>query len=123
MPSVSSVRLLQTSAQLPRTKRWGLIAWERILMFCTFVIMLAIEISLFIDKPSARIFAVTILAIGLILRGLVTEAGKKKDLAVAAAAAAVQPTGASSETNFTTNPELASGPPIVCAVRGAGKTL
>jgi len=33
-----------------------------------FGIMALIEISLFIDKPNARIFAFTVLAIGLILR-------------------------------------------------------
>src|SRR5439155_16017245 len=32
-----------------------------------------IEMSLLIDKPNARYFAVTILAVGLILRGLVQE--------------------------------------------------
>src|SRR5947199_875159 len=51
-------------------KQLGLIRWERALMFVTFLIMLAIEISLFIDKPNARVFAVTVLAVGLILRGL-----------------------------------------------------
>lgn len=35
--------------------------------------MAAIEMSLLIDKPNARYFAVTILAVGLILRGLVQE--------------------------------------------------
>lgn len=46
---------------------------QRIFMFATFLIMAAIEISLFIYKPDARTFVVTILAIGLILRGLVLE--------------------------------------------------
>src|SRR5439155_1462195 len=45
--------------------------WERTLMFATFIVMAAIEMSLLIDKPNARYFAVTILAVGLILRGLV----------------------------------------------------
>src|SRR5947207_1837143 len=44
---------------------------ERALMFGTFLVMAAIEMSLLIDKPNARYFAVTILAVGLILRGLV----------------------------------------------------
>src|SRR5207237_5661629 len=44
--------------------------WERSLMLGTFLVMAAIEISLLIDKPNARYFAVTILAVGLILRGL-----------------------------------------------------
>jgi amino acid transporter/nucleotide-binding universal stress UspA family protein len=96
---------------------------ERSLMFGTFVIMLAIEISLFVDKPGARIFAVSILAIGLILRGLVAEAGKKKELAAAQTAAPAPPMVNNHEPAFSVNPNAASGPPIVCALRGAGKTL
>ena len=52
---------------------------ERTLMFGTFLVMAAIEISLLIDKPNARYFAVTILAVGLILRGLVQERRIKKE--------------------------------------------
>ena len=60
-------------------KRLDLARWERTLMLFTFVIMAAIEISLFVDKPHARVFAVTILAVGLVLRGLAVErAGKRK---------------------------------------------
>src|SRR6266576_3538026 len=55
--------------------------WERTLMFCTFVVMGAIELSLLIDKPNARYFAVTVLAVGLILRGLVQERRAKKEAA------------------------------------------
>lgn len=102
-------------------KKVGLAIWERALMFGTFVIMLAIEISLFVDKPGARIFAVSILAIGLVLRGLVAEASRKKELAAAAAMAVPAPNG------LVTEPVSASqavdGAPIVCAVRGLGKTL
>ena len=53
-------------------------SWERTLMFATFLVMAAIELSLLIDKPNARYFAVTILAVGLILRGLVQERRMKK---------------------------------------------
>src|SRR5207248_9756867 len=53
--------------------------WERTLMFATFIVMAAIEVSLLIDKPNARYFAVTILAVGLILRGLVQERRAKKE--------------------------------------------
>src|SRR5204863_2004610 len=52
--------------------------WARTLMFVTFLLMAAIEMSLLIDKPNARYFAVTILAVGLILRGLVQERRMKK---------------------------------------------
>src|SRR5947199_4102763 len=56
---------------------------DRALMFGTFLVMASIEISLLIDKPNARYFAVTILAIGLILRGLVQERRMKKEAAPA----------------------------------------
>ena len=59
---------------------------ERTLMFGTFLVMAAIEISLLIDKPNARYFAVTILAVGLILRGLVQERRMKKEGAASASA-------------------------------------
>src|SRR5881409_3710954 len=52
---------------------------DRALMFGTFLVMAAIEMSLLIDKPNARYFAVTILAVGLILRGLVQERRMKKE--------------------------------------------
>lgn len=51
---------------------------ERYIMFGTFLIMAAVEITLFIDKPDARAFVIAILAIGLLLRGLVMEWGQKK---------------------------------------------
>src|SRR4051812_47822415 len=53
--------------------------WERLLMFGTFIVMAAIELSLLVDKPNARYFAVTILAVGLILRGLVQERRAKNE--------------------------------------------
>jgi len=54
-------------------------------MFGTFLVMAPIEMSLLIDKPNARYFAVTILAVGLILRGLVSERRMKKEAALAVA--------------------------------------
>src|SRR6266481_2063251 len=59
--------------------------WERTLMFGTFIVMAAIEMSLLIDKPNARYFAVTILAVGLVLRGLVQERRMKMEAAPALA--------------------------------------
>src|SRR5208282_1264339 len=62
-------------------KKLRLVAWERALMFVTFLIMLAIELSLLVDKPSARIFAGTVLLAGLFLRGLAAEyANRQKAL-------------------------------------------
>src|SRR6266567_2102820 len=59
-------------------RKLGLVKWERILMLVTFLIMLAIEVSLFWDKPKARIFATTVLVIGLIMRGLALEATQRR---------------------------------------------
>jgi amino acid transporter len=55
--------------------------WERAFMFGTFLVMAAIEVSLLVDKPTARYFVVTVLLIGLILRGLVQERRMKKEAA------------------------------------------
>jgi amino acid transporter/nucleotide-binding universal stress UspA family protein len=64
-------------------KKLGLERWERTLMFCTFLIMLAIELSLFLDKPNARFFAGSVLVIGLVLRGLANEQTRQKVLVTA----------------------------------------
>jgi amino acid transporter/nucleotide-binding universal stress UspA family protein len=107
-------------------RKLGLVTWERILMFCTFLIMLAIELTLFAAKPSARNFAAGVLAIGLILRGLAIEntRRKKKEEQAAATPPAVpaQPVLAPLAT-LPVQPHEASGTPIMCAVRGLGKTL
>jgi amino acid transporter len=94
--------------------------WERILMFCTFIVMAAIEISLFIDKPNARLFAATILVFGLILRGLASERAERK------AASAALPNGLKKSelpVSFEQTISEASGPPMLCAIRGIGRTL
>lgn len=85
---------------------------ERGLMFGTFLVMAAIEVSLLVDKPNARYFAVTILAVGLILRGLVQErrmkvAGAAGDLPLAMSLA----------------PPERNGEVMLCAIRGPGRTL
>jgi nucleotide-binding universal stress UspA family protein len=98
-------------------KKIGLAGWERTLMFGTFVVMAAIETSLFIDKPHARVFAVTILAIGLVLRGLAREhAGKKKATPLVATTPAAEPV-------VGLRHEDSSRGPLLCAVRGVGNTL
>ena len=89
------------------------------MMFCTFLVMLAIEISLFIDKPNARIFAVTILAVGLVLRGLAAEHAARKRRHVADEFPAI-----SAAPDFAANLSgAATGEPVLCAVRGIGRTL
>jgi nucleotide-binding universal stress UspA family protein len=94
--------------------------WERTLMFGTFIVMAAIELSLLVDKPNARYFAVTILAVGLILRGLVQERRMKKQArAIAPAEIAVQVSPANSEPAS----EFTSAESILCAIRGTGRTL
>jgi amino acid transporter len=98
----------------------GLKRGERILMFCTFIVMAAIEVSLFIDKPNARLFAATILVFGLILRGLASERAEKK----AASAAALNGLKKSElSVPFEHSISETSGPPMLCAIRGIGRTL
>ncbi|MDQ2824101.1 MAG: APC family permease, partial [Verrucomicrobiota bacterium] len=95
--------------------------WERTLMFATFIVMFAIELSLLIDKPNARYFAVTILAVGLILRGLVQERRAKKE---------AQPLPEKLPVDLVPvvpkEPSLAvtvGSESILCAIRGTGRTL
>jgi amino acid transporter/nucleotide-binding universal stress UspA family protein len=96
--------------------------WERTLMLGTFLVMATIEISLLIDKPNARYFAVTILAVGLILRGLVQERRMKKEARKAFAAApeqlAVDVARPQSEAVVSSDSES-----VLCAIRSAGRTL
>jgi nucleotide-binding universal stress UspA family protein len=88
-------------------------------MFGTFVVMAAIEMSLLIDKPNARYFAVTILAVGLILRGLVQERRMKK----AAKAPEALPVQAAAPAVTTAATEMLGGEVMLCAIRGPGRTL
>jgi amino acid transporter len=99
-------------------KKLGLARWERVLMFTTFLVMAGIEISLFVDKPNARLFAATVLVFGLILRGLVTEREQKKQIAAANGAKRPEPA-----VPFLPSLSETSGPPVLCAVRGIGRTL
>jgi amino acid transporter len=100
-------------------KHLDLARWERILMFCTFLIMTAIEITLFIDKPNARVFAVSILAVGLVLRGLAEERAEKKKIAAEKPKERASPLPAL----FQSPKDEILGPPMLCAVRGIGRTL
>ncbi len=96
--------------------------WERGLMFITFIVMAGIEMSLLIDKPNARYFAVTILAVGLILRGLVLERRMKKETPAAFAAI---PERLEIDVTQPKIQALASSDSesILCAIRSAGRTL
>jgi amino acid transporter/nucleotide-binding universal stress UspA family protein len=98
-------------------------SWERTLMFGTFVVMAAIEMSLLIDKPNARYFAVTILAVGLILRGLVQERRMKKE---AAPSKAIAPEKLPVEVALPAREPVVvtfGSESILCAIRGTGRTL
>jgi amino acid transporter/nucleotide-binding universal stress UspA family protein len=94
-------------------------SWERTLMFTTFVVMAAIELSLLIDKPNARYFAVTILAVGLILRGLVMERRMKKE----APPGTVPSEVAAANSAVSTPQNVITSESILCAIRGTGRTL
>lgn len=103
-------------------RKLDLVKWERALMLCTFVVMLAIELSLLFDKPNARYFAFTVLAIGLVLRGLASEHVRKKKQAAQASAASPAPQLETTASEIP-NSEPAFRSPLVCAVRTIGKTL
>ncbi len=96
--------------------------WERALMFTTFIVMAGIEMSLLIDKPNARYFAVTILAVGLILRGLVLERRMKREAPTAFSAIPerleIDVTQPKSQVLASSDSES-----ILCAIRSAGRTL
>ena len=112
---------------------------ERSLMFVTFLIMAAIEISLFIDKPNALRFAISVLVVGLILRGLAKESAQRKsdaaqeaalEAAVIAVESAAKSGGRSAGAAITTGTAIAPVPvrkaysgPMLTAVRGPGRTL
>lgn len=101
-------------------RKLGLKPRERALMFVTFLIMAGIEISLFIDKPHARVFVVTLLAIGLVLRGLAFEQAKRRSPASPRAIPALPPQPAATAVPIAA---AAFREPLLCAVRGIGKTL
>jgi nucleotide-binding universal stress UspA family protein len=105
-------------------KKLGLVRWERGIMFVTFLIMLGIEISLFAYKPSARIFAMSVLLIGLVLRGLAGESASRAKAAKAAVDAKALPLPVPAPANgISFDMADADGPPMMCAIRGLGKTL
>ena len=79
----------------------------------------AIQVSLFVDKPHARVFAVTILAIGLFARGSVIERPEKKK----AAGASPIPVSHPHPTVPAVQSVGAFNYPLLCAVRGLGRTL
>jgi amino acid transporter len=96
--------------------------WERTLMFATFIVMASIEMSLLIDKPNARYFAVTILAVGLVLRGLVQERRMKKEAEPALVPEKVGVDLAAPAREPVALPVI-GGEAILCAIRGTGRTL
>jgi amino acid transporter/nucleotide-binding universal stress UspA family protein len=96
--------------------------WERTLMFSTFIVMASIEMSLLIDKPNARYFAVTILAVGLVLRGLVLERRMKREAEPALVPEKVDVNLAAPAREPVAVPAI-GGEAILCAIRGTGRTL
>jgi amino acid transporter/nucleotide-binding universal stress UspA family protein len=101
-------------------RKLALKVWERALMFVTFLIMAAIELTLLINKPHARVFAVTMLAAALVLRAIAFERARKKDVQIRAV---VPAPAAASSTETHSYPATAFRDPLLVAVRGIGKTL
>lgn len=97
-------------------KRLPMRFYERIFMFSAFLVMAAIEMTLFVSKPDARNFAILIMCVGLFLRALVQERqmkqAKEKKLAARNYAVLL-------EEDISMLPKGA----ILCAVTHVGKTL
>jgi amino acid transporter/nucleotide-binding universal stress UspA family protein len=108
-------------------RKLSLVSWERILMFLTFLVMTAIELSLLWDKPEARLFAGSVLLIGLLLRGLAAEYAQRQKAAKAAAAPVAPRPGAPPIPAIPPPAAIkldeVTGPAMMCAIRGRGKTL
>src|SRR5437588_9092243 len=92
-------------------------------MFGTFIVMAAIEMSLLIDKPNGRYFAVTILAVGLIMRGLVQERRIKKEAKPPAIVTPSAPATLTAALESASPTSLLAAESILCAIRGTGRTL
>ena len=90
-------------------------------MFATFLVMATIEVSLLIDKPNARYFAFTILAVGLVLRGLVQERRARKENGAVPSDATPLPVATLSSD--AANVFSRNGDAMLCAVRSKGRTL
>jgi nucleotide-binding universal stress UspA family protein len=98
--------------------------WERVLMFSTFILMSAIEITLFAVKPNARVFCAAILSVGLILHGLAAERARKRRERAQPAAVTTKPLEQAAPALASEGEdEEFSGSPMICAVRGIGRTL
>ena len=93
--------------------------WERALMFCTFLVMAAIEITLLIEKPGARLFAGSVVAVGLVLHGI-SVVSKRRHPAVPKPE--IEPALAW-PPHFELPEGTTYGSPMLCAVRGIGGTL
>jgi amino acid transporter/nucleotide-binding universal stress UspA family protein len=104
-------------------RKLRLATWERVVMVVTFIIMLCIEISLLVDKPSARLFAGTVLLVGLFLRGLAAEFASRQKATAAANVLQTPVVTTPTPTPPKFNMDNVHGPPIMCAVRGTGRTL
>jgi amino acid transporter len=100
-------------------RKLNLAVWDRALMFCTFLVMTAIEISLLIEKPGARVFAGSVVALGLVLHGI-SVAMKRMRPAIPAPEIDRAEAG---EPRFELPEGAAYGSPMFCAVSGIGGTL
>jgi amino acid transporter/nucleotide-binding universal stress UspA family protein len=91
--------------------------WERGLMLCTFVVTTAIEITLLAQKPHARLFAVSVLAAGLVLRGIAKEWEQKRHPLKTVPGPEMIPESSTEQVAAAVNS------PVLCAIRGKGRTL
>ncbi len=97
-----------TDKALPLSKK------ERAFMFLGFLVMAAVEITLFIDKPNARNFAIAVIVVGLILRGVAKEFKLRRIMERPFPAVPISP---------VSQVERHPPPAILCPVDTVGTTL
>ena len=86
---------------------------ERLLLGISALIMLSIEITLFVTKVHAVVYLLSILVVGLVLRGLAKEAKQRKKEAFVL----------DKEIHVTPFPELKERGGALCIVKGRGQAL
>lgn len=100
-------------------KKMGLVWWEKAIMFITFVILFAVEVTIAKTKPTALYFAVWVMGIGFALRWwAMKHQGFETVIVTREVAAVVKP-----ESFANVRPNLSPGQSILVAARGTTPVL
>ena len=85
---------------------------ERIFLFISALFMIAVEITLFIEKSHARVYVLSIIVVGLLLRGLAKEAKQRQQVFTLDSGVEISPFAA-----------LKKRGGVLCIVSGKGQAL